>query len=125
MRSALLLASLVIAGCADLPVEQVQVVLADECEGLPLAKESACDRAALDGRDPDWQQKGNADIFKARFTAYDRIGAQVQSGALTEQQGEARMADVKAALAKAARKLGGARRQAIANALTNAGSAAQ
>jgi hypothetical protein len=125
MRSALLLASLAIAGCANLPVEQVQAVLADECEGLPVAKESACDRAVLDGRDPYWQRKGGADIFEAMFTAYDRIGAEVVSGTLTERQAEERMDDVKAALAKAAKRMGGARRQAIAHALASSGIAAQ
>jgi hypothetical protein len=125
MRIALLLASLAIAGCANLPVAQVQAVLAYECEGLPVTKESACDRAQLDDRDPDWHRMGNADIFEAMFTAYDRVGAEVLSGALTERQGEERMADVKAALGKAANKMGGARRQAIAHALTSSGIAAQ
>jgi hypothetical protein len=125
MRGALLLALLAIAGCANLPVDQVQAVLADKCEGLPVAKESVCDRAQLDDRDPDWHRKGGADIFEAMFTAYDRVGAEVLSGALTERQGEERMADVKAALGKAAHKMGAARRQAIADAVTSSGSAAQ
>jgi hypothetical protein len=125
MRSAFLLASLLIAGCADLPVEQVQLVLADACGGLSLTKESACDRSELDDHDPTWQQMGNADIFEAMFTAYDRLAAEVRSGALTERQGEARMADVKAALGEAAKKIGGTRRRAIAQALTSAGIAAQ
>jgi hypothetical protein len=125
MRSALLLASLAIAGCANLPVEQVRTVLAEECGGLPVAKESTCDRAQLDDRDPDWQKKGGADIFVAMFKAYDRIGAQVLSGALTEQQGEVRMADVKAELGKAVNKMGGARREAISHALASIGIAAQ
>ncbi len=123
MRRALLLASLVIAACANLPVEQVQLVLDDSCQGLPLAKESACDRTQLEDHDPYWERKGGADIFEAMFTAYDRIGAEVLSGALTERQGEDRMAEVKTALAQAAKTHAG-RKQAIARALAKAGIAA-
>ena len=122
MRIALLLAALAIAACADLPVDRIQSVLADRCEGFPLARESECDRMQLDDNDPDWHQKGNADIFEAMFVAYDRVGAEVRSGALTEQQGEARMAGVKALLGKAAHKIGAGRRQAIAHAVASAGS---
>jgi hypothetical protein len=125
MKIALLLASLAIAGCANLPVDQIQPVLAEQCDGLPLAKESACARGQLDEHDPDWQRKGNADIFDAMFTAYDRLGAEVHSGSLTERQGEQRMAGVKAALFKAANKTGADRRQAIAQAVASSGIAAQ
>lgn len=125
MRGVVLLASLAIASCANLPVEQVQAVIAAHCEGLPVTKEGACVRAQLDDRDPDWHSKGGADIFEAMLTAYDRIGAEVLSGTLTERQGEGRMADVKAALSKASNKTGTARRQIIADALTGSGIAAQ
>jgi hypothetical protein len=125
MRSVLLLASLAVAACAHLPVEEVQVYIADKCDGLPVTKEGVCVREQLDDQDPNWQQKGGADIFEATLTAYDRIGAAVLSGALAEQQGEERMANIKAALAKAAKRMGGARRQAIAQALTNSGIPAQ
>jgi hypothetical protein len=117
MRSVVLLASLAIASCANLPLDQVQAVIASHCDGLPVAKEGTCVRAQLEDRDPDWHQKGNADIFEATLTAYDRIGAQVTYGRLTEQQGEERMAVVKAALAKAANETGAARKQAIAQAV--------
>jgi hypothetical protein len=125
MRSVVLLASLAIASCANLPVEQVEAIIAAHCEGLPVAQEGTCVRAQLDDRDPDWRSKGGADIFEAMLTAYDRIGADVRFGRLTEQQGEERMANVKAALAKAANTTGTARRQAIADALTGSGIAAQ
>ena len=121
MRSTLLIAAVAIAGCANVPVDEAQAVFDYECAGLPLTKEGACDRAQLDDHDPDWQRKGNADIFQALFAAYDRVGAEVRSGTLTEQQGEQRMADVKAALGKAAKKMGASRRQAIAQALTSSG----
>jgi len=117
MRSVLLLALLAIASCANLPVDQVQDVIATLCDGLPVAKEGACVRGQLDDRDPDWRKKGNADIFEAMLTAYDRVGAEVASGALTEQQGEARMTEVRAALAKAANQRGAARRQTIVQAV--------
>jgi len=121
MRSTLLIAAVAIAGCANVPVDEAQAVFDYECAGLPVSKEGACDRAQLDDHDPDWQRKGNADIFQALFAAYDRVGAEVRSGTLTEQQGEQRMADVKAALGKAAKKMGASRRQAIAQALTSSG----
>jgi hypothetical protein len=113
------------AGCANLPVDQVQDVIAALCEGLPVAKEGACVRAQLDDGDPDWQRKGNADIFEAMLTAYDRTAAQVSSGTLTEQQGEEHMVGVRAALAKASNQMGGARRQAIAQALASSDIATQ
>jgi hypothetical protein len=119
MRSVLLLASLAIAGCANLPVDRIQNLIASKCEGLPIAKEGACVRAQLDDGDPDWQRKGNADIFEAMLTAYDRTAAQVSSGTLTEQQAEVHMKGVRAALAKASNQMGGARREAIAQAVPN------
>jgi hypothetical protein len=125
MRSVLLLASLAVAGCAALPTDQIQEVMTALCDGLPVAKEGACVRGQLDDRDPDWQQKGGADIYKAMLTAYDQIGAEVASGTLTERQGEERMAGVKTALYKAANKSGAARKQAIADALASAGITAQ
>jgi hypothetical protein len=120
MTIALLLASLAIGSCADLPFEDVRTYLAGECDGLPVTQEGACDRAQLDDHDPDWRNKGNADIFQALLTAFDRVGAEVTSGALSEQEGEARMAKVKAALAQAAHTHVG-RQQAIARALTSNG----
>lgn len=120
VRSALLVASLAIAGCADLPFDDVQTYLAGECDGLPVAQEGACDRGQLDDRDPEWRRKGNADIFEARLTAFDQIGAQVASGALTEQQGEERMTKIKAALTQAAHTHVG-RQEAISRALTSNG----
>ncbi len=120
-RSALFFASLAIAGCANIPADTAQADFDAYCKGLPVTKVGTCDREQLDDHQPMWQRAQNADVFEALFTAYDRVGAQVLSGALTEQQGEDRMTNVKAALAEAAKKTGEARRQAIAQAVTSAG----